>query len=136
VVKDKEEKEKILEALPYVAASTGKPDGPLADLLNEVLREQLEKSREEKEKKKKLVQAKIKLAESLERAEKEKKGSCKHIREDGSPRIGGQVLSNGQLCVMCLWCHETWFSPSKEGQKSPPDTLMKDPRLRSETFGL
>ena len=62
------------------------------------------------------------------KAELENKGEeqrrCRHQKQDGRPRIGGQQLSDGTFVYFCQWCQKRWQYPLQEGMEALPAHLQ------------
>lgn len=126
----REVKDPVKEALPVLALAalqggSTNADSPLQQLLGDLAKDILA----ERTKKKNQVEALAKSAANSAKEERryrdQEKRRCSHRNQKNETRLAGQILSNGQLCLVCKWCHKEYFDPpNKElGQESAPREL-------------
>jgi hypothetical protein len=128
----REVKDPVKDALPVLAlaalegAEGAKGGGVMSQLLQELAGDLLA------ERKKKATQREAMAKNAVQSAAEEKKfrdlekRRCSHRNQIGDTRLAGQILSNGQLCLVCKWCHKEYFDPpNKElGQEAAPRELF------------
>ena len=120
----------VKEALPVLALAAlegaeGAGKGAMSQLLQELAGDLLA------ERKKKATQREAMAKNAVQSAAEEKKlrdnekRRCSHRNQIGDTRLAGQILSNGQLCLVCKWCHQEYFNPPnlELGQKDAPREL-------------
>jgi hypothetical protein len=123
----KKDVEANLPILALAALKGGASEGgtPLDALLTELATDLLSSRKKEKAKKEQMALNAIQVAkEDKERTTREKR-RCSHRNQKGESRLSGQVLSNGQLCLICKFCHQEFFEPPKKeyDQIAPPRDL-------------
>jgi len=121
-------------AIPVLlsAAAAGDQKSPQAEqmreLLAEVLAEELAERKKSKLKGERLAKERIAAAQEEQQIRLSEQAACSHRKKNNEPRTAGQMLSNGQLCIVCLWCGKDWFTPPNKalGQTACPPDLMPD----------
>ena len=126
----REVKDPVKEALPVLAMSmlqgaTG-GDNPASQLLNELAADLLAERKKKAAQREAIEKNAILAAQDEKRYKDQEKRRCSHRNQIGDTRLSGQILSNGQLCLVCKWCHKEYHEPpNKElGQEAPPRELF------------
>lgn len=127
----REVKDPVKEALPVLAlaALQGGDKAAAESPLNQLLGELAQDILAERRKKKSQVEALAKNAAASAKEEKrfkdQEKRRCSHRNQKNETRLSGQILSNGQLCLVCKYCHKEFFDPPNEdlGQVAAPHAL-------------
>ena len=125
----REVKDPVKEALPVLAVSmlqgaTGN-DSAASQLLQELAGDLLAERKKKKAQQEAMEQNAIRAAQDEKRYKDQEKRRCSHRNQIGDSRLSGQILSNGQLCLVCKWCHQEFFNPPnvEMGQKDAPREL-------------
>lgn len=113
--------------LPLLATAAlgGNGDPGLAALLKELVEDQLDKRRKEKDKAIRLAESSVQSAKEEKEMRESQQKRCSHRKQDDSTRLCGQYLSGtGQLTLVCTYCGKNYFLPPREGQEAPPRELI------------
>lgn len=115
--------------LPLLAtAALGGGDPALAALLKELVEDQLDKRRKEKDKAIRLAESSVQSAKEEKEMREQQQKRCSHRKQDDSTRLCGQYLSGtGQLTLVCTYCGKNYFAPPRAGQEAPPRELVPSP---------
>jgi hypothetical protein len=63
---------------------------------------------------------KASMVEAVEKARLTKiaaQQACLHQKENGRPSTGGQMLSNGNVAIICMHCRRIWSVPATVDQR-------------------
>ena len=127
----REVKDPVKDALPVLALAAmegadGAGKGAMSQLLQELAGDLLADRKKKKAQQEALAKNAIQAAQEEKRYRDQEKRRCSHKNQIGDTRLSGQILSNGQLCLVCKWCHKEYFEPPiKElGQEAPPRELV------------
>jgi hypothetical protein len=114
-------------ALPILAAaalqSAGATDDNLKALINELLSDAVEKRRKEKQRQERLAEQAVRSIAEHAAIKEAAKSRCSHRKQDGSTRLAGQRLSNGQEVFVCQFCQSEFHNPPASGQSPIPPGL-------------
>ena len=122
-------KKDLADVLPILAASalgnaTG-GDDRVKELLVELIEDQLERRRKEKDKIKRMAESAVQAAKEEKAMRDAQQKHCNHRKQDDSTRLSGQRLSGtGQISLVCKFCGKNFFMPPTEGQEAPPRDLI------------
>jgi hypothetical protein len=126
----REVKDPVKEALPVLAMSmlqgASGGDNAASQLLQELASDLLAERKKKAAQREALAKNAIQAAKEEKKFRDQEKRRCSHRNQIGDTRLSGQILSNGQLCLVCKWCHKEYFEPpNKElGQEAPPRELF------------
>jgi hypothetical protein len=100
-------------------------DSAAAQLLNELAQDLLSERKKKSAQREAMEQNAIRAAQDEKKYKDQEKRRCSHRNQIGDTRLSGQILSNGQLCLVCKWCHQEFFNPPnlEMGQKDAPREL-------------
>jgi hypothetical protein len=113
-------------ALAAVAGSAGGQSNPiLQELINELAAEMSKRKKKERDHEERKLQNTIQYAKEEAEMRNRNKRRCSHKNQANHTRLSGQVLSNGQLCLICKYCQQEYFDPPYKdlGQEAPPRDL-------------
>jgi hypothetical protein len=125
----REVKDPVKEALPVLAMSMLQGaqggDSAAAQLLQELAGDLLAERKKKAAQREAMEKNAVRAAQEEKRYKDQEKRRCSHRNQIGDTRLSGQILSNGQLCLVCKWCHQEFFNPpNKElGQIDAPREL-------------
>ena len=125
----REVKDPVKEALPVLAMSllngAAGGDNPASQLMQELAADLLAERKKKKAQQEALAKNAIQAAQEEKKYRDQEKRRCSHRNQIGDTRLSGQILSNGQLCLVCKWCHKEFFEPANKelGQEAPPREL-------------
>lgn len=129
---NREVKDPVKEALPVLALAALKgadttqgSDNPLSQLLGELAKDLLAERQKKKNQQEMLAKSAAMSAKEERAFREQEKRRCSHRNQKNETRLAGQILSNGQLCLVCKWCHKEYFDPPKTelGQEAAPRAL-------------
>jgi hypothetical protein len=119
----------VKEALPVLALSmlqdaTG-TNNAASQLLQELAGDLLAERKKKAAQREALEKNAILAAQDEKKYKDQEKRRCSHRNQIGDTRLSGQILSNGQLLLVCKWCHQEFFNPpiTELGQKDAPREL-------------
>ena len=120
----------VKDALPVLAMSmlsgaAGNNDAA-SQLMQELAADLLAERKKKKQQQEALAKNAIQAATEEKKYRDQEKRRCSHRNQIGDTRLSGQILSNGQLCLVCKWCHKEFFEPANKelGQEAPPRELF------------
>lgn len=119
----------LSEVMPILAATalgnaTG-GDDRIKSLLIELIEDQMEKRRKEKDKSKRLAESAVQAAKEEKEMRESQQRRCNHRKQDGYTRLVGQrVTGTGQISLVCQFCNKNFFMPPFNGQIAPPQDLI------------
>ena len=125
----REVKDPVKEALPVLAMSmlqgAAGNDNAASQLLQELANDLLAERKKKAAQREALAKNAVQAAAEEKKFRDQEKRRCSHRNQIGDTRLSGQILSNGQLCLVCKWCHQEFFNPpNKElGQFDAPREL-------------
>jgi hypothetical protein len=126
----REVKDPVKDALPVLALAAmegadGAGKGVMSQLLQELAGDLLAERKKKSAQREAIEKNAILAAQDEKRYKDQEKRRCSHRNQIGDSRLSGQILSNGQLCLVCKWCHQEFFNPpNKEmGQIDAPREL-------------
>jgi hypothetical protein len=126
----REVKDPVKDALPVLALAAmegadGAGKGVMSQLLQELASDLLAERKKKAAQREAIEKNAILAAQDEKRYKDQEKRRCSHRNQIGDSRLSGQILSNGQLCLVCKWCHKEYHEPPiKElGQEAPPREL-------------
>jgi hypothetical protein len=114
-------------ALPLLAQAAlgSNADPQLAELLKELVNDQLEQRRKLRARQERLAASAVQAAQDNEAQKLAQQRACNHLKQDDTTRLAGQYLSgNGQLALVCMFCGKEFHLPPLAGQEAPPKHLM------------
>lgn len=122
-------------AIPLMAAAMIQQGGGDNDAIRQIVldlaKEQLAEREKKRKAKEKLELSAIEAVREQALQKKQKEDNCSHQRQDGKTRLAGQRLSNGQICLVCQFCHKEFHHPPQADQVDIPIHL----RPNSDAIG-
>ena len=126
----REVKDPVKDALPVLAMSllsgaAGSENNAASQLMQELAADLLAERKKKKAQQEALAKNAIHAAQEEKKYRDQEKRRCSHRNQIGDTRLSGQILSNGQLLLVCKWCHKEYHEPpiKEMGQEAPPREL-------------
>ncbi len=116
--------EVLLPVMASAMLGQGQDNDALKQLIGGILQDYADKRKKEKERDEKLRLSTIRSIAEEKATKEQQQRICSPRKQNDETRLGGQYLSNGQLSLVCSFCHKNFFMPPKEGQTAPPRDLM------------
>ena len=118
----------MIPILAAAAIQNGGGNNEASEMLNLLIREEMEKRNKERDKRLALAEQGARRSKENREHKLAEQNRCSHRKQDGSTRLRGQRLSGtDQINLVCMFCHKCFYAPPLPGQEDVPKELWPTP---------